>query len=184
MIIFEAKGKEYSVPNQPEEVTLAQVGECARLMQDGNYIDRWLSILSYLGGKELANIIDDEGLMQFIENFHIGKMSTAIDQSINIDDKEYYCEVKEDGEIKMSAKELQICESLILKEKEWATLIFAVVYKDKSMTSADHNNIGHIKKKARLFSEKVNGKTASPVIFQVSRRIMQNVDRLNKIAKS
>lgn len=184
MIIFEVNEKEYKVPNKPKEVTLAQVGECARLMQKGDFIDRWLNVLAYLGGKEIADKVDDEGLMNFIENFYIGKMSTKITDTIEVDGKTYKCDVKEDGELKLSARDMQLCESLILKEKEWATLIFAVVYKDTSMTSQDHKNIGHIKKKASIFGEQINGEIGSPVIFQISNRIIKNIDQLSKLAKS
>jgi hypothetical protein len=183
MIIYEIDGKKYPIANKPNEITLNQMGVVARLMQGEDFINNWLDIIEYLGGKKLADRIDDDGLIAYIKEFNIGDLDSKITPSIEIEGKTYKCILNDKGELVLTARELGLISNYVRKEKEWASIIFAIVYKDQSMTSEDNKNEGHIKKKASLFQDSIKGDVAAPVIFQVTRRLIANIDQLTALAK-
>ncbi len=184
MIIFTHKDKEYPIKNKGEEITLAELDTITQISNDNtkSYYTRWLNIIEFLGGKQLANVISDKGLGEYISHFEGNNIKNDIVNTLNINGKEYTCEL-ENERIVLLGREIAKIEEYMKKESDWASYLFAIVYKEQGINSADHLNDGHIKKKLSLFKKNVTANIAAPVIFQVSQQIIENVEKMSKAIK-
>jgi hypothetical protein len=67
---------------------------------------------------------------------------------------------------------------MAVKGGAWGHKAFALIYKDVELTDTEHYTDAHIEHKAKLFGEAVNADVAAPVIFQLSRIILDHIQQL------
>ena len=180
MIEIECKQKKVNVKSEPKDFTLRDLVEISKLLNTKKetvlcYVD----VVEYLGGKELADNISDDDLTFFMEKLQINSTENKIISHFEVNGKTYRINIK-DGKILISARELALMERLITKEDKWAHLVFAMLYKDESMNTNDHLNMGHIKKKAGLFMDNITCDIATPVIVRASKKVIDNVEKMTK----
>jgi hypothetical protein len=183
MIVFEKDGKEYRIPNKADEVSLNQLSHISDLMNDKKndqqFHTRWMAVLEYLGGKKLKQVITSKALTSYIESFDITDIDNEVSEIITVQGKEYKC-VVEDGELQMSGMDIAEVEQAIATNEDVGKKVFAIIYKDETMGFNDHYNAGHLKKKTDLFGQHVTALIAAPVIYQINKGVMDNVEALRK----
>lgn len=181
MIIFEHKGKEYQLKSEPHEFTMREFIEINEIFDNKKKetVERYIDVIEYLAGKDLADNIKDKDLTVFIEKFHINKKEGEVVESFDLDGKVY--KVDFDGkDFVIPAKDMAVMERIIKHEKNWGGMLFAMLYKQEGMNSHDSRNIGHIKKKMGLFMDHLTADLVSPVVVKASVQIVQNVERMRK----
>lgn len=186
MIKFDYKGQEHTFRNEGNEVTLAELGRINNIMtnDDNSFFDKWLEVISFLGSDGLSEIIDEQNLLNIIENFNATKLDTAIHEEITVNNRAYKCNLI-NGTIQLTGRQLALIERNIRSKKEWAGHVFAIIYEDVELTNKEHNEQAHIDHKANLFLKEITSDIASPVIFQINKRLVDNFERMAKInAKS
>jgi hypothetical protein len=67
---------------------------------------------------------------------------------------------------------------MAVKGGAWGHKAFALVYKDVELTDTEHYTDAHIEHKSKLFGDAVNADVAAPVIFQLSRIILEHIQIL------
>lgn len=179
MIIFEQNGKEYQFRNEGSEVTLNELAKIMELMQDKKqlFFEKWLSVVEWLGSKELANIIDSDNLTKVIENFNVISIKGDIKEELVINNRIYKCNIVE-GELKLTARQLAQIESSAKKTKDWVGLMFAIIYLDTDLSATEHNDKSHLEHKANLFKENIKADVAAPVIMQINKKLVESLDKM------
>ena len=183
MVVFEKDGKEYQIPNKADEVTLNQLSHISDLMNDKKndkqFFTRWLTVIEYLGGKKLKQLITSTALNSYIESFDITDIDNKIIETITVQGVDYNCTVV-DGDLEMSGMDIAAVEQAIATNENVGKKVFAIMYKDLSKGFNDHYNAGHLKKKTELFGQHVTADIAAPVIYQINKGVMDNVEALRK----
>ena len=112
-----------------------------------------------------------------IKTVNISDIKNDITKSITINGRNYTIEI-DNNEIDLSARDLSKIESMAKIGGAWAHKAIAVVYKDEQLTDSEHYDDAHIKHKSKIFGEHMTADVASPVIFQLSKLIIQNIQNL------
>lgn len=182
MIKFDFKGNEYTFRNEGNEVTLGELGKINTIMSDDttSFFDKWLDVIKLLGSDGLAEIIDEENLVRLIENFNATKLDKVIQEEITVKNRAYRCNLV-DGKIVLTGRQLALIERNIRSKKDWGGHVFAVIYNDVRLTDTEHIQQAHIDHKAKIFMEEITSDIASPVIFEINKRMVENFERMSKL---
>jgi len=175
MKTFKFKGKSYKLRNKGKEVTLGELSKIASILNsDDDFTGKWLEVLSILGGKELVEIIPINDFFEAVKSVQISDVGSKIKKQITVNGRKYSVDT-EKGEIVLRAKDLKAIEDVASKGGAWASKAIAVVYKDDLLTDNEHYDKAHLKHKTKIFEEHIMADVASPIMFQLNKVIMENV---------
>jgi hypothetical protein len=178
MIVFEHEEKEYRVKNLASEVNLKELSHITQIMEGkGVFFDKWLQVVSYLGSPELSEIISSTALLDYIRNFKVTDFNGAIADSIELDGFKYVY-TKE-----LSGKDLSLIEKYMNEKPDKLKYVFSIVYKREDLSNKEHYSKAHIEHKVKLFEDKVSGEIANPVIIEVSKKIIENIEAVSNASK-
>jgi hypothetical protein len=180
MEIIECKGEKFELRNKEDEVTLNELSAIAHILENNerDFTDKWLEVLSILGSKDLVEKINSKKFIEAIQLVQITNVQNKIASEIEINGRTYIIDLDENGEIDLSAKDLVQIEKMVRKGGVWGVKAFALVYKDVDLTSNEHYVEAHLKHKALLFGENVMANIGAPVIFQLSKIILEHIQKL------
>lgn len=185
MINIEIKGKDYSLRNEGSEVTLNELAEISHILdvKDGSDdVTKWLKVLCIIGSKQLAEVVPLKRFAEIVNLVQITNIENEIQKTIEVNGRTYSVEL-ENGELDLSAMDLSKIISMVNKGGVWGNKAFAVVYKDDQLTNTEHYTDAHIEHKAKLFGEQVTADIAAPVIFQLAKEVVLNVESMVKASK-
>jgi hypothetical protein len=173
------KGKDYDLRNLGEEVTLNELAKISHILEDPStdFTEKWLDVLSILGSKELVEVITISKFTEAVQSVTITNIQNEIQPRIEVNGRVYECPIEE-GQLDITAKDLSKIEKMAVKGGAWGHKAFALIYKDVELTDTEHYTDAHIEHKAKLFGEAVNADVAAPVIFQLSRIILDHIQQL------
>ena len=178
MIIFTHDGKEYEFRNNEDEVTLLELAAISDIMNVTDaYFEKWMRVIPILGSKELAEVIDEEGVISIVEKANFTNVTNDIIESVEIKGRTYSTNVV-DGKLKLSGKDLSLIEKAAKKGGAWIVNAFSIAYKDNDLTNTEHYTEAHIKHKAQLFGEHLTAKEGAPVFFQLQRKLSEHIQRI------
>jgi len=178
MTTITIKGTDYQLRNKGGEVTLNELAKISLILENttNDYIGKWLQVLEILGCKAMLEDMTAKQFTDAVKEVNI-EIKQEIVEEIEVNNRVYSCSVT-DGVLDVSARDLSKIEKLASKGGAWCHKAFAVVYKDLDLTNNEHYDDAHIDYKAKLFGEGVNADVAAPVIFQLSKAIVENVQAL------
>ena len=179
MTTITIKGTDYQLRNKGSEVTLNELSKISLILENttNDYIGKWLQVLEILGCKAMIEDMTAKQFTDAVKEVNITDVKQEIVEEIEVNNRAYACSVT-DGVLDVSARDLSKIEKLASKGSAWGHKAFAVVYKDVNLTNNEHYDDAHIDYKAKLFGEGVNADVAAPVIFQLSKAIVENVQAL------
>ena len=182
MITYTHNGKDYKLRNDSSEVTLGELGGISDIMNDTEkgYLSRWIDVIDLLGAKGLSDVITQNGLTKFIENFNVTNISADIVSEIEVKGVTYTLNVV-DGEIELSGKEMSLIEDRIKLGGKWQSFVFSLIFKEKGMSRVDSFSKAHIEKKAKIFETEITALTAAPIIYQLNKKVVESIDKITKL---
>lgn len=177
---IKANGKDYEIRNEGKEVTLNELSKIAFIFngKEGDFTDKWLKVIEVLSCKELIEVITLKQFTELVQSIQITNIKKKIKKTITVKGRDYSLNM--DGkEIALLAKDLRKIESLISDKIPWGHKAFALIYKDVNLSDNEHYTDAHIKYKADLFGDEVNADIAAPVIFSLSKLIIEHIQALS-----
>jgi len=168
------KGVEYEVRNEPNEVTLNELAKIAGILEkEGDYVGKWLSVIEMLGSRELVEVLPQKQFVDLVKSINISDVTQEVVKSIEINGRVYECDLDN-----LTAKDMSMLEKAVAKGGSWGVRAFAIVFKDVDLTSTEHYTDAHIKHKADVFGQNVTANIAAPVIFALSKLVVEHVQSL------
>jgi hypothetical protein len=178
MKTLKIKGTEYHVRNEAKEVTLEELAKISSLLDsEGDFTDKWLRVIEILGGREIIEVLTSKQFVDLVGSIQITDVTQSIQETIEIGGRIYKCNL-ENNELQLSAKDMSMLERMVAKGGVWGSKAFAVVYKDEDLTNNEHYTDAHIKHKSELFGKHVTADIAAPVIFHLSKLVVEHIQAL------
>jgi hypothetical protein len=174
------KGKDYAIRNEGHEVTLNELAKISLILENEaeDFVDKWLRVFEILGSRELVDAIPLNKFVEVQQSVDITQISNEIKPIIEVNGRTYSCQLDEEGNIELSAKDMAKIERMYRKGGTWGVKAFAVVYKDDALTKFEHHVDSHIDHKAKLFGDAVTADVAAPVVFQLAKEVMKYIQSL------
>lgn len=183
MIIVEIDNKNYEVRNLGSEVTLNELARISAILDNGSedegvdFADKWLRVIEIVSSSDFVDVMHIEHMEQIIKDFAVVGIKNKIQPTFEVNNRVYTLAM--DGEeMRVSGRDMVAIEAMARKGGAWATKAIALLYKDEQLTPKEHYTPAHIKHKADLFGNAMTAEIAAPVIFQLSKKIVQYIDRL------
>jgi len=182
MITYTHNEKEYKLRNDANEVNLKELGQVSAIMNESEdgYLSRWIKVVDLLGSKGLSDVISQDGLTEFINNFEVANVKSDIVKEIEVNGITYSLLVN-NGEVELSAKEMSLIEDRIKLGGNWASFVFALIFKQSGMSRVDNFSSAHIEKKAKIFETEITADIASPIIYQLNKKIVESIAKMTKL---
>jgi len=179
MEIIEIKGEKFELRNKGSEVSLNELARISQILDEKevDFIERWFSVLEILASKEFVEKAGMTVFLNAIKSVNITEMNKEITTTIEVNGRSYSIDLDQ-GVIDLTARDLKKIEAMAKQGGAWANKAVAVVYKDDALTDNEHYDDAHISHKAKLFGESMTADVASPVIFQLSKVIVENIQNL------
>ena len=179
MITKTIKGKEYSMRNLLNEITLLETSKIAEIManESADFTDKWLRVIEMLAGRDFVNALSTKTFVEVVSAIEMNNVKFELQDTIEVNNRIYKCTI-EDEEIELTARDLAKIENLAKKGGAWLHKAYAVVYKDVLLTDTEHYDDAHIKHKADIFGATVTAEQCSSVIFQINKQIVENIQQL------
>lgn len=173
------KGQDYTVRTESKDITLNELVKISTILNDEktDYIEKWLGVISILGSKELVEVISITKFTELVNQINFGDVKSEITQQIEVNNRVYRIDLV-DGKLDLSAKDVAKIEKIARKGGNWGVKAFAFMYRDESLTATEHFDDAHINHKANLFENVVSAEVATPVIFELSKCIVGNIEQI------
>lgn len=173
------KGQEYLVRTESKDITLKELFKISTILNDEktDYIEKWMGVISILGSKELVEVISINKFTELVNQINFGDVQSVIAPQIEVNNRIYKINL-EDGKMELSAKDVAKIEKIARSGSSWGVKAFAFMYRDELLTTTEHFDDAHISHKAKLFEDVVSAEIATPVIFELSKCIVGNIEEI------
>jgi hypothetical protein len=175
MVNVNYDGVSYSIKSDVNELTIGEYEKINYyLNNDGDFFDKWFSILEYLGlPKTIIDDIDANELIEIVKSINISEVEPVFRKEIEISGYLYTCELKENGEPKITGKTFKLLEKACKKDYYIADIL-AILFKRSDLSDKEHFDKSHLDYKATLFRE-LEASICVPYVLFIADRYVKNI---------
>jgi hypothetical protein len=178
MVDINYDGVSYSIKSDVNELTIGEYEKITYFLNgSGDFFDKWFSILEYLGlPKHVIDDVDANELIEIINTINLSDVDAVFISEIEIKGFIYKCEMKENGEPRITGKIFKLLEK-VSKKDYYIADIMAILFKREDLSDVEHYDMSHIDYKATLF----RGEKAAisiPYILLIADRYVKNIKSL------
>jgi hypothetical protein len=175
MVNVNYDGVSYSIKSDVNELTIKEYEKIIFFLnKEDDFFDKWFSILEYLGlPKSVIDDIDANELIEIINSINISEVEPVFKKEIEISNYTYVCDLKENGEPKITGKTFKLLEK-VCKKDYYIADILAILFKRSDLSDKEHYDKSHLDYKATLFRE-LEASICVPYVLFIADRYVKNI---------
>lgn len=175
MVNVNYDGVFYSIKSDVNELTIGEYEKIIYYLNGSDdFFDKWFSILEFLGlPKSVIDDIDANELIEIVKSINISEVEPVFRKEIEIGGYLYTCELKENGEPKITGKTFKLVEK-VCKKDYYISDILAILFKRNDLSDKEHFDKAHIDYKATLFRE-LEASICVPYVLFIADRYVKNI---------
>jgi hypothetical protein len=175
MVNVNYDGVSYSIKSDVNELTIKEYEKIIFFLnKEDDFFDKWFSILEYLGlPKSVIDDIDANELIEIINSINISEVEPVFKKEIEISNYTYFCDLKENGEPKITGKTFKLLEK-VCKKDYYIADIMAILFKRVDLSDIEHYDKSHLEYKATLFRE-LEASVCVPYVLFIADRYVKNI---------
>ena len=181
------KVKGHNLPNKASEMSLKLYEKLSEVLESKvkdngenkkefkyeSVIDKYLDVLELIGlPKEVCNNLTQEEFVKAVTDFNKPtKVNYKMINSFEINGKIYTA--FKGKKFSLNVKDGALIEKYARQNPtRYVAEMLAVIFKDESLTDAEHRENAHIKHKANIFRTELTASVAVPYLMEVAKKIL------------
>lgn len=175
MVNINYDGVSYSIKSDVNELTIGEYEKINYFLNKGDdFFDKWFSILEFLGlPTNVIEDIDANELIEIVKSINLSEIESKYIKEIEISGYIYTCELKENGEPKITGKTFKLLEK-VCKKDYYIADIMAILFKRNDLSDKEHFDNTHLEYKAKLFRD-LSASISVPYVLFIADRYVKNI---------